>query len=801
MMAVNVDEESLAKDELAQLHERISKLSWDKSYLQLIINLMNKVNAAQGLDNMVETLLSNILYVIGGTNIILYYRIDSDHYYADLMGKKMKLDQIDDDLVRKTFESGEPLEIEHDFGDTHMLPPEFTKAYTWVFPLQSGSELIGVIKLENLHIDMREFYGMLSTLFTYVATVLKNEIFSHTRLKQAYDQLQKTNEQLQQEAAEKEQVEDELRLSRDELEKRVQIRAEELQQANERLQQELEQHKRTQEELRKFTAEIQDLYDHAPCGYHSLDSSGTFIRINDTELRWLGYPPDEIIRKKRFSDLVTEQSQQTFHENFPRFLKQGWVNDLEFEMVRKDGSILPVLLSATAVYDDNGNFLMSRSTVYDITERRKMEEKEHLLSAIVQSSDDAILAKDIDGNILSWNHGAERIYGYYAEEIIGRSIAILSPPGQEDELAGIMAEIRLGNRIEHFVTTRQRKDGQLISVSLTVSPIKDLSGAILGASSIARDITGQIQSDAEILRLNRELEKRVESRTNDLKVKRTELEESQRALMNIVEDLNLKTAELESANAKLLELDRLKSMFIASMSHELRTPLNSIIGFSSILRDEWLGPVNPEQKENLDTIQRSGKHLLSLINDVIDVSKIEAGKIEVHIEEFDLYDLLVEAVQYVERDLRDKQLELHLDIHHCQLCTDKRRLLQCVINLLSNAVKFTEHGEVTVLSAPGMPGPGGYKPAGMSSPVVVISIKDTGIGIAEKDAPRLFKPFVRLDTPLKTTVTGTGLGLYLTRKLVVDVLHGDIVFNSVAGVGSCFSLTIPEHFYEKSTGS
>ena len=155
-------------------------------------------------------------------------------------------------------------------------------------------------------------------------------------------------------------------------------------------------------------------------------------------------------------------------------------------------------------------------------------------------------------------------------------------------------------------------------------------------------------------------EELLQQRSNDLLEKSRELQDNQQALMNIVDDLNQKTEELEDANARLHELDRLKSMFIASMSHELRTPLNSIIGFSSIIRDEWLGTVNQEQKENLETIQRSGKHLLSLINDVIDVSKIEAGRIEIRLEEFDLYDLLTEAVQYVENDLHDKGLELHL---------------------------------------------------------------------------------------------------------------------------------------------
>jgi signal transduction histidine kinase len=285
-------------------------------------------------------------------------------------------------------------------------------------------------------------------------------------------------------------------------------------------------------------------------------------------------------------------------------------------------------------------------------------------------------------------------------------------------------------------------------------------------------------------------EELIQQRTAELLERGRELQDNQLALMNIVDDLNQKTDELESANAKLMELDRLKSMFIASMSHELRTPLNSIIGFSSILRDEWLGPVNAEQKENLSTIFRSGKHLLNLINDVIDVSKIEAGKVDTRIEEFDLHELMSEAVQYLDKEVKEKGLGLNLELHHQIICTDRRRLLQCVINLLSNAYKFTEQGGITIKT---------FCEDATEAPIC-ISIADTGIGIAEEDIPRLFKPFVRLDSPIKIIVPGTGLGLYLTRKLVGEVLKGDIICASKLDMGSTFTIRIPERINEKSTG-
>jgi signal transduction histidine kinase len=246
-----------------------------------------------------------------------------------------------------------------------------------------------------------------------------------------------------------------------------------------------------------------------------------------------------------------------------------------------------------------------------------------------------------------------------------------------------------------------------------------------------------------------------------------------------LENLNRKTGELEQANLKLKEVDRLKSMFIASMSHELRTPLNSIINFSSVLHDEWLGPVNSDQKENLANIQNSSRQLLNLINDVIDVTKIEAGKIEAFVGEFRLSDLIDEAVNQIMKEIEEKGLELRIRLMDQQMLTDRRRLLQCVSNFLSNAVKFTENGSITVETRT------------LSGESVEISVTDTGIGINADEMTKLFKPFVRLVSPIQATIPGTGLGLYLTKKLAVDILKGDVSAASEYGKGSRFTLRVP----------
>lgn len=243
---------------------------------------------------------------------------------------------------------------------------------------------------------------------------------------------------------------------------------------------------------------------------------------------------------------------------------------------------------------------------------------------------------------------------------------------------------------------------------------------------------------------------------------------------------------LVAANAKLLELDRLKSMFIASMSHELRTPLNSVIGFSSILLNEWIGQVNAEQKKSLAAILRSGKHLLSLINDVIDVSKVEAGMVEVSSDSFDLAELLAEVEQAFAEEAQLRQLSLTIEKLHLPVCTDRRRLLQCLLNLVSNAIKFTEQGGVTVAAR--------HDEAGDE---VTIAVTDSGIGIGATDQTKLFQAFSRIQSDLSSKVLGTGLGLYLTKKMIVDILHGTVNVTSEPGSGSTFSLTIPVRFEEK----
>lgn len=330
------------------------------------------------------------------------------------------------------------------------------------------------------------------------------------------------------------------------------------------------------------------------------------------------------------------------------------------------------------------------------------------------------------------------------------------------------------------------KDGSIKFVHERGETYYDSNGKPVCSLGTVQDISERRRTEEKIRKLNEELERRVVERTQDLEAKTTEVEETKLALMNIVEDLNQKTLELEEANRKLLDIDRLKSMFIAAMSHELRTPLNSIIGFSSIILDEWLGPLNEEQKEKLSIVLRTGKHLLSLINDLIDISKIEAGQLASIPEEFDLFDLISEAVGMNEAAIAEKGITLQVDSVHLPMLTDRRRLCQCVVNLLGNAAKFTRAGKITLKVA-------GFvdNERPKRQEMVAISVIDTGIGIKEEDLPKLFASFVRLTLPEDMLVKGTGLGLYLVKKIVTEILGGTVSVASVYGRGSEFCLIVP----------
>jgi PAS domain S-box-containing protein len=360
---------------------------------------------------------------------------------------------------------------------------------------------------------------------------------------------------------------------------------------------------------------------------------------------------------------------------------------------------------------------------------------------------------DIKTDTIYWSNEMIGIYGIdpLSFDCKGSVLGKMIHPEDAWKRERAIAEVLQGKKVEPFeyrVIRSDRSERVVLVKDMQLDRSPDgrrtyLVGAI-------QDITERKQLEEQLSLLNLELEKRVRART----------------------------AQLEQANLRLKELDRLKSMFIATTSHELRTPLNSIIGFISMTLQGLSGDLNEEQHDNLSRAYGSAMHLLSLVTDIIDISRIEAGKTEVFPESVPLEEVVAEAAGAIEPQAKSKGLSLSMEIPPgAVLFTDRKRLLQCLINLLGNAVKFTERGGIRVVAKEG-------------EESVELSIIDTGIGIAEKDLPRLFQPFERLESPLRVKAGGTGLGLYLTRKLCTDLLRGSISVQSRAGEGSSFTMRI-----------
>lgn len=358
-----------------------------------------------------------------------------------------------------------------------------------------------------------------------------------------------------------------------------------------------------------------------------------------------------------------------------------------------------------------------------------------------------------DGTIRYMSPSCKRITGYQVEEFLQDSTLLQKIILPSDLHKWKAHESAIQSNMDHSAVQFRikQRDGAIIWMEHVCCTVEDEYGNFLGFRASNRDIT-----DRKIA------EKKLQLAYDELEIKVAE-----------------RTRELQKANSKLTELDHMKSLFIASMSHELRTPLNSIMGFTGVILNGMSGTINARQEDQLKRVYRSSKHLLSMINDIIDISKIESGNTNVIVHDFYLHTLIADAIADVQEGLKKKGLLLEVDVpENLQMHTDDKRLFQCILNLLSNGIKFTERGTVIIK-------------AEIKNSKVIISVSDTGIGIASEDIARLFHPFERIQSKLSVKAGGTGLGLYLTRKLVKEVLHGEIEVKSEKDKGSVFTLSIP----------
>jgi PAS domain S-box-containing protein len=473
-------------------------------------------------------------------------------------------------------------------------------------------------------------------------------------------------------------------------------------------------------------------------GIWSRDILANSMAWDDYSHRLFGLKADTIPRRyEEFLRLLSPEDQERVAHEILESIEKRSSFETEFRVVWPDGSIHFLGARGMVGCDEAGRPLRMIGICWDISESKRTEENRHHLASLVEGADDAIIGKTLDGIIISWNKGAEQVYGYLSKEVIGKAISVLLPPGRVNELPEIIGRLRQGESIGHYETVRQRKDGRVIDVSLTISPIKNKLGHLSGASSIARDITEH---------------KRLE------------------------EILQAKNVELENA---ILAKDR----FLASMSHELRTPLNAVIGFTGTLLMKLPGPLTDEQSKQLQTIRSSAKHLLSLLNDLLDLAKIASGKVALSLEPVVFQSVLEEVCAALRPLAEQKGLELKATVPEGQLTlkTDRRALSQILFNLINNAIKFTQSGEVRIVLDR-------QKDNGRSW--TEVSVHDTGIGIRPEDQTRLFKAFSQLERNPRRN-EGAGLGLQLSQKLA-ELLGGKISFKSEHGKGSTFTFSLPE---------
>ena len=481
---------------------------------------------------------------------------------------------------------------------------------------------------------------------------------------------------------------------------------------------------------------------------HDLD--GVITLWNAAAERLLGYTQREAVGRPTVMVFPPERRDEALAT-----LKQVWAGEslshYETMFAAKDGHLIDVSLTISPVLDADGRVIGASTIARDMREQKRVGVAALRLSAIVESSDDAIASKDLNGIVTSWNAAAEKMFGYTADEMVGQSITRIIPRERLAEETYVLGEVRAGRRVDHFETKRQDKWGNLLDISLTVSPILDQTGRVIGASKIARDIT-----------------------------RHKRLQESQREAQAREEAARREVLEIESR--RFQESNRLKSEFVANMSHELRTPLNSIIGFAELMVDQRHGPMPPKYAEFTSLILKSAQHLLQLINDILDLAKVESGKIDLKPEPVDLARV-VNDVTSVAGGLarrRDVHLETIVDPEVGEVCLDPNRFKQVLYNYVSNAIKFSaEHGRVQVRVRPD--GAGHF----------CLEVQDWGIGIKPDDVNRLFIEFQQLDAGTAKRHGGTGLGLALTKR-IVEAQGGSVGVTSQPGAGSTFYARLPK---------
>jgi PAS domain S-box-containing protein len=524
--------------------------------------------------------------------------------------------------------------------------------------------------------------------------------------------------------------------------------------------------KLAEEALLKAGALQSAIFNSANFSSIATDAKGVIQIFNVGAERMLGYTAAEVMNKITPADIsdprevIARAKELSVELDTP--IKPGFealvfkasrgIEDIyELTYIRKDGSRFPAVVSVTALRDEQDAIIGYLLIGTDNTARKQIEAEQELLSqrlrdhqfytrSLFECNIDPIMTTDPSGIITDVNKQMEVLTGCTRDELIGAPFRnyFTDPDLAETSIKQVLSE----KKVTNYELTARARDGKETVVSINATTFYDRDRKLQGVFAAARDVT-------ERKRLDQVLQE--------------------------------KNVELESARSAAEKTNLAKSDFLANMSHELRTPLNSVIGFSEVLQDQMFGQINEKQQEYVNNILTSGRHLLSLINDILDLSKVESGKMELESSAFSLRESLDASMMMLREKAMKGGIELHLDLApeaDVRIVADQRKMKQILFNLLSNAVKFTPAaGTVDVIAV-------------RDGDFIEITVADTGIGIREEDIQKLFQAFTQLESVYTKGFEGTGLGLALTRQLVE--LHGGRIWvKSEFGTGSRFSFTVP----------
>lgn len=481
-------------------------------------------------------------------------------------------------------------------------------------------------------------------------------------------------------------------------------------------------------------------------------SDGRIADCNRAFLRITGYESLDQLASQPYAKLVPAEQRQAIQALARKQLfSQGFIHEYERQFLCRDGRRVPALVQSILRRDQAGRPYELWELITDLTDQKRSQQQLHLAARVFEGAGEGIIITDGQCRIVSTNRAFSRITGYAAEEVLGRNPSMLSAGRHGgDFYRDMWADIVARGHWQGQVWNR-RKSGEVFPEWLSITALADPEGRVSHYMGIFGDITDRCRLEEELRQHKSHLEQLVEQRTNEL------------------------AAAKEAAEAA----SKAKSAFLANMSHEIRTPLNAITGMVHLMRKSG---VSPQQEDRLDKIDAAGRHLLEVINAILDLSKIEAGKLALESAELDVATIVDNVVTMLGEQARAKRLDLQAEVPPMgtKFIGDPTRLQQALLNYASNAVKFTDTGGVTVRAL--------LQDETLDNALVRFEVADSGIGIAPETAARLFSSFEQADNTTTRKYGGSGLGLAIAKKLA-ERMGGEAGVTSTVGIGSTFWFT------------